>query len=102
MEVKDERWMQDEEEIISEVTPKAQTSRGAWASLVLGIIGSLAWLVPLVGMPITIVGTVFGAMNFKSKKAKGAAIGGFVVNVVFLAAAIAKGIVDLVKFCRKK
>lgn len=78
------------------------TSRGAWASLVLGLIGSVAWIIPILGLPITIVGVVLGAMNLKSKKAKGAAISGFVINIVFLSGSIAKGIVDIVKICRSK
>lgn len=80
---------------------KSATSAGACTSLVLGIVGSLAWLAPIIGMPITIVGTVFGAMNFKSKKAKGLAIAGFVVNLVFLSASIAKGTLDIIKYFRK-
>ena len=35
-------------------------SGGATASLVLGIIGLLAWMIPIIGLPITIVGLVTG------------------------------------------
>lgn len=40
----------------------------ATASLVLGIIGLIAWLLPLVGYPVTIVGVVMGAFGIKSEK----------------------------------
>lgn len=93
---------EDYDDDIYDFAPKATTSRGAWTSLVLGVIATLGWIVPIIGLPITVVGIVLGAMNFNSKKAKGAAISGFVVNIIFLLATIAKGIVDVVRFCKKK
>ena len=80
---------------------KPESDAGSWTSLVLGIIGSLGWIIPIVGLPITIVGTVFGAINIKSRKSKGIAISGFVVSLVFLAASIAKGVLDIIKYMRK-
>ncbi len=41
--------------------PIQSTQWNAWTSLILGIIGSLGWLVPIIGLPVTIVGTVLGA-----------------------------------------
>lgn len=90
----------DEEDDIYDFS-KPESDAGSWTSLVLGIIGSLGWIIPIVGLPITIVGTVFGAINIKSRKSKGIAIAGFVVNLVFLAASIAKGILDIIKYMRK-
>lgn len=81
--------------------PKPESDAGSWTSLILGIIGSLAWIMPIIGLPITIVGTVFGAINMKSRKSKGIAISGFVVSLVFLAASVAKGILDIIKWMRK-
>ena len=78
-----------------------ESSAGSWTSLVLGIISSLGWIVPIIGLPITIVGTVFGAINIRNKKSRGVAIAGFVINIVFLCASIAKGIVDIVMYARK-
>lgn len=80
---------------------KPESDAGSWTSLILGIIGSLGWVFPIVGLPITIVGTVFGAINMKSHKSKGVAISGFVVSLVFLAASVAKGILDIIKWMRK-
>ena len=82
--------------------PVEKSSAGSVTSLVLGIIGSVAWLVPVVAIPINVVGIVLGAINMKSSKHRGIAISGFVVNIVFLLVAIAKGIVDIVKMCKKK
>lgn len=90
----------DDEDYDFEIEQKS--SAGAWSSLVLGVIASVAWIIPIIGIPITIVGIVFGAINFKSDKAKGAAIGGFVVNIVFLLVAIAKGVLEIIKIFRNK
>ena len=80
---------------------KPESSAGSLTSLVLGIIASLGWMIPIIGLPVTIVGIVLGAMNLKNRKSKGLAIAGFVVNIVFLCASIAKGIVDIVRYARK-
>lgn len=80
---------------------KPESDGGALTSLILGIIGSLGWMIPIIGLPVTIVGTVFGAINMTNRRSKGIAIAGFVVNVVFLTASIAKGIIDIIKWMRK-
>ena len=80
---------------------KPESDAGSWTSLILGIIGSLGWIIPIIGLPATIVGTVFGAINMKSRKSKGIAIAGFVVNLVFLVASVTKGILDIIKWMRK-
>ena len=89
----------DDEDIYQFVKP--ESSAGSWTSLVLGIISSLGWIIPIIGLPVTIVGTVFGAINMKNRKSKGIAIAGFVINLVFLCASIAKGIVDIVIYAKK-
>lgn len=78
-----------------------ESSAGSVTSLVLGIIASLGWMIPVVGLPITIVGIVLGAINLKSHKAKGMAIAGFVINIVFLCVSIAKGIIDIIIYIKK-
>ncbi|OON91091.1 MAG: hypothetical protein ATN32_02620 [Candidatus Epulonipiscium fishelsonii] len=67
-----------------------------WVSFVLGIVGSATWIFPLLALPFTIMGTVFGALGLRNKRGKEIAIAGFVINIVFLVVAIAKGIVDII------
>ena len=99
----DEDYYEDEyDDDIIDFSPKPESSRGAVTSLVLGVVATIGWIVPIIGLPITIVGIVLGAMNLKSRKAKGAAISGFVINIVFLLVTIAKGVLDIIKFCKKK
>lgn len=79
---------------------KPHSDAGTWTSLVLGVIASLGWMIPIIGLPVTVVGTVLGAINMKSRKFKGIAIAGFVVNLVFLCASIAKGILDIIRYVK--
>lgn len=97
----DKDWEDDiyEEDVYDFSEPKIN-STASWTSLILGIIASLAWIIPFIGLPITIVGTVLGAMNMTNAKAKGAAIAGFVINLVFLCATIAKGVLDIVFYVK--
>ena len=96
-----------DQDLLDETTDKIyirkKKNHGAWPSLILGIFGSLAWIVPIIGLPITVVGTVLGAMGMgKKREYRGVSIAGFVVNLVFLIAAIAKGIVDVIFYFRKR
>ncbi len=59
----------------------------AIVSLILGIIGIFAWLIPLIGYPVTIAGLVFGIIGLKSQKS-GMAIGGMVLSIIFLMATV--------------
>lgn len=57
------------------------------ASMVLGIIGLLAWCIPLFGYPITIVGLVLGIKG-KNKGGRGMAIAGIVMSIIGLIATV--------------
>ena len=55
----------------------------AIAGLVLGITSLLAWLLPLLGYPVSIVGIIMGALGKKSEK-KNIAIVGLVLYIIGL------------------
>jgi len=59
----------------------------ATASLVLGLIGLIAWFLPLIGFPITITGLVLGIKGMKSIK-RDRAIAGVVLCIIGLVATI--------------
>ena len=59
----------------------------AIASLVLGLVGLFAWLLPVLGLPITIVGLIMGVLGMKSDN-RGMAVAGVVLNIIFLLACI--------------
>ena len=93
----------DEEVCKDRIYIRKKKNPGAWPSLILGIIGSVAWIVPIIGLPITVVGTVLGAMGMSKKREyQGVSIGGFVVSLIFLLASIAKGIIDVIMYCKKR
>jgi len=60
----------------------------ATASMVLGIIGLVAWFIPLFGAPITITGLVFGIKGLDSENRK-RALAGIVMSVIGLVATTA-------------
>ncbi|MGL4362533.1 MAG: hypothetical protein ACRCSG_04585 [Cellulosilyticaceae bacterium] len=84
------------------IVPTQKSNPNAWTSFILGIVSSLGWIVPIIGLPVSIVGTVLGAIEMKKKRNMGIAISGFVINCVFLCASIAKGIVDIVFYFKRK
>lgn len=55
----------------------------AVASLVLGVVGLVAWLIPFFGLPITITGLIMGIKDVKSQN-RGLAIAGIVLSSIFL------------------
>lgn len=59
----------------------------AATGLVLGIIGLIAWFIPLIGAPITIIGLIFSIKGLKSLK-RGVAIAGIVLGCIGLFATI--------------
>jgi uncharacterized membrane protein len=53
----------------------------AVTSLVLGIVGMLAWLLPIIGLPVSITGLVFGVRSMNSVN-KGMAIAGLTLSII--------------------
>jgi len=53
------------------------------AALVLGIVGLGAWVIPLLGFPVTIVGLVLGVRGQKRKR-KGIALAGMILSIIGL------------------
>lgn len=69
----------------------------AVAALVLGIVGLIAWLLPLVGYPVTIVGLVLGIKSVKSEK-RGMAIAGIVMSSIGLVLTLINSILGVILY----
>lgn len=67
--------------------PEARKPRKdrALLSLILGLVGIIAWIMPIIGFPITIIGLIFGIRSIKLGK-KGISIAGIVLCSIFLLA----------------
>lgn len=51
---------------------------------ILGLCSIAAWLLPLLGYPVTICGIVFSAKGLKPNKNRGKAIAGLTLSIIFL------------------
>ena len=67
--------------------PQTPTNGVAIASLVLGIISLVAWLIPLLGVPISILAIVFSRLSVKGGR-NGLATAGIVTGIIGLVLAL--------------
>lgn len=64
----------------------------AKVGFILGLVGIVAWIIPLFGYPVTIVGIVFSCLGLKSSKKK-LAVTGLVLSIIFLAATLINSVI---------
>jgi uncharacterized membrane protein YvbJ len=64
----------------------------AIVSLVLGLVGAIAWLIPFLGFPVTILGLIMGIIGHKSTK-KNMAIAGIILSIIGFIATIINSVV---------
>jgi Na+/melibiose symporter-like transporter len=60
----------------------------------LGLIGVLAWIIPLIGYPVTIIGFILGIVGYNKDKS-GTAIAGIILSVLFFIATIISSILGV-------
>jgi len=77
--------------VVGDVAKNGKATTG----LVLGIIGLVAWFIPLIGAPITIIGLVFSIKGLKSLK-RGVAIAGIVLSSIGLFATIVNASIGII------
>ncbi|HIZ55961.1 MAG TPA: zinc-ribbon domain-containing protein [Firmicutes bacterium] len=63
--------------------PVRKTDGKAVAAMILGLVGVFAWILPLVGFPVTIVGLILGIIS-RNSTSRGMAIAGIVLSSIFL------------------
>lgn len=75
---------QNGQNVHADQEPAQEEEKGmSIASMVLGIVGFVAWCLPIVGYPVTIVGIVLGAKGMK-KGGKGMAVAGIIMCSITL------------------
>lgn len=62
-----------------------------------GLGSILAWILPLIGYPITICGIVYSSKGLKSETSKGKAIAGLILSIVFLVATIINSVLGVLQ-----
>ena len=67
------------------------------ASLVLGILGVVAWLLPLFGYPINIVGLILGILS-KKRKMSGMATAGIILTIIGLVLTIINSVAGAIMY----
>ncbi len=73
-------------------TKKSSKGKGkATASLVLGLVSIITWIIPLIGLPTTITGLVLGIQGLGPKKRTRAAVG-IALSTLFLVITIINAI----------
>ena len=76
----------------AEVQNTKDSKGKAKAGFILGLISIVAWLVPLFGVPVTIVGLVLSILGVKSSRKK-MAIAGIILSAIFLIATIINAVI---------
>lgn len=64
------------------------------ASMILGLCGLVAWCLPLVGYPVTIVGLILGCIG-RNKGGKGMATAGIILSIITLLFTLANSIAGI-------
>lgn len=65
----------------------------AFASFILGLLSIIAWLIPFLGLPVTIFGLLLGSAGMKSSN-RGLALTGLILCAIFLLATLASAIIS--------
>lgn len=77
--------MDDNDMVCPECGMRPQESNGkSVASLVLGIVGVIAWCLPILGLPVGVIGLIMGIQGYNRSNAKGMAMAGIVLSIICL------------------
>lgn len=71
-----------------------KTASKATVGFVLGLISIIAWILPLIGYPITIAGIIFSSSAIHSKN-RGKAIAGLILSIICLIATLINSILGV-------
>lgn len=73
----------------------SQPSGMATAAMVLGIIGMIAWCIPLLGLPVNLTGLILGCLSLKASN-KGMALTGVILSGIGLVLTIGYFVVSFI------
>jgi hypothetical protein len=67
----------------------------ALAGMILGIISIVAWIIPLTGYPVAIVGIILSALGRRSVSRKGMALAGLILSIIALALTLCNSVLGV-------
>lgn len=73
---------------------KSDTS--ALTGFILGFVSIAAWIIPLLGYPVTICGIIFSVKGLKSINKRGKATTGLILSIIFLIASFINSIIGII------
>ncbi|OFW77307.1 MAG: hypothetical protein A2201_10590 [Alicyclobacillus sp. RIFOXYA1_FULL_53_8] len=76
-------------------TRKSNSEKRAKIGLVLGIIGMIAWFIPIIGLPVNIVGIVFASLGMNSNPRR-KAITGLTLSIIGVVLSLLNAVVGAV------
>lgn len=68
---------------VSNETATDKKATKAMVGFILGLVGIIAWFLPIIGVPVTILGIIFSALGINSQN-RNKAIAGLILSIVFL------------------
>lgn len=72
--------------------------KSAQTGFTLGLCSMMAWLLPLIGYPISICGIVFSSIGLSSNELKGKAKTGLILSIIFLIITLCNSIAGVLMF----
>ena len=84
--ITEKEFEEEKQKLLNSNLNKGTTDKKATKAMVgfiLGLVGIIAWILPLIGYPVTIVGIVFSSMGMNSVN-KNKALAGLILSIVFL------------------
>ena len=69
------------------VDMEVKKAKRAKVGFILGIISIIAWIIPIIGLPVTVCAIVFSSLGLNSEK-RTKAIWGLVLGIVFVCATL--------------
>ena len=90
--------VQDVQEVSNqtEVQSNSECDKHAKTGFILGLCSIIAWLLPLVGYPVTICGIVYSIKGLESKTNNGKAIAGLILSIIFLILTLTNSILGVI------
>lgn len=76
---------------IDDVEKKANTG------FILGLVSIIAWILPLIGYPVTVCGIIFSSKGLKAETNKTKATVGLVLSIIFLIATLTNSVLGVLQ-----